>query len=67
MATSVAPCVGAWIETLLLLLSRLLVSVAPCVGAWIETPLAKAVKVIVKSHPVWVRGLKLYEKKSKDI
>ena len=35
---SVAPCVGAWIETLRLIGVNLMEVVAPCVGAWIETP-----------------------------
>ena len=34
----VAPYVGAWIETVLLLLIFSLIIVAPYVGAWIETP-----------------------------
>ena len=33
----VAPCVGAWIETVLYSLLLFLLPVAPCVGAWIET------------------------------
>ena len=33
----VAPCVGAWIETLWYPDSELKTTVAPCVGAWIET------------------------------
>ena len=33
----VAPYVGAWIETMILHLSKYLVNVAPYVGAWIET------------------------------
>ena len=34
---SVAPRVGAWIETLILILGERLGEVAPRVGAWIET------------------------------
>ena len=34
----VAPLVGAWIETLVLLYNKLCSHVAPLVGAWIETP-----------------------------
>ena len=33
----VAPCVGAWIETPLLVCIQSPHAVAPCVGAWIET------------------------------
>ena len=58
----VAPRVGAWIETLVLSLVASACKVAPRVGAWIET-LDNALKVLsVESHPVWVRGLKLYKK-----
>ena len=35
--TNVAPCVGAWIETVVVVLSNTADEVAPCVGAWIET------------------------------
>ena len=35
---NVAPCVGAWIETVLIRYTPRLIAVAPCVGAWIETP-----------------------------
>ena len=34
---AVAPYVGAWIETIVLLSAILLYCVAPYVGAWIET------------------------------
>ena len=33
----VAPYVGAWIETMILLLRIMRIRVAPYVGAWIET------------------------------
>ena len=33
----VAPCAGAWIETMALLLPSSSELVAPCAGAWIET------------------------------
>ena len=33
----VAPCVGAWIETVAGILYAAAQGVAPCVGAWIET------------------------------
>ena len=55
----VAPRVGAWIETdkgkdqiTAVLL------VAPRVGAWIETLTMRCLTDRIKSHPVWVRGLK---------
>ena len=35
--TDVAPHVGAWIETLLLMVNVMPMHVAPHVGAWIET------------------------------
>ena len=34
-------------------------NVAPLVGAWIETSQSKANEMNYKSHPSWVRGLKL--------
>ena len=55
----VAPYVGAWIETKLrgeYLHQEL---VAPYVGAWIETFVMCGVRSSLKSHPTWVRGLKL--------
>ena len=59
-STRVAPRAGAWIETL----SRSYIPckpfVAPRAGAWIETfPLSLSV-LLLKSHPVRVRGLKLF-------
>ena len=37
--------------------------VAPYVGAWIETIYRLTVELQLKSHPTWVRGLKLaYQK-----
>ena len=55
----VAPCVGAWIETLKIAEGRHSWMVAPCVGAWIETKhgLSSSWK-LTRSHPAWVRGLK---------
>ena len=32
--------------------------VAPHVGAWIETLMVLVQKLVWKSHPMWVRGLK---------
>ena len=50
---------GAWIETLLSLCTLTISPVAPRVGAWIETYFSGKTENIDKSHPVWVRGLKL--------
>ena len=55
---SVAPRVGAWIETLVALRKQLSLLVAPRVGAWIETDEEIEILNRMKSHPVWVRGLK---------
>ena len=55
----VAPRVGAWIETEKKMWASIDVMVAPRVGAWIETPLGVLIQSTEKSHPVWVRGLKL--------
>ena len=49
---------GAWIETLHLLMFSHLLFVAPRVGAWIETYKEVEREYYDKSHPVWVRGLK---------
>ena len=54
----VAPYVGAWIETTVLLSPTSVPLVAPYVGAWIETRLEGAGNYEYKSHPMWVRGLK---------
>ena len=56
---SVAPRVGAWIETAGTHDAAVQVDVAPRVGAWIETLLAAHETSMQASHPVWVRGLKL--------
>ena len=50
---------GAWIETKVRVRILLVVSVAPRVGAWIETHTVLFFVSLRKSHPVWVRGLKL--------
>ena len=56
----VAPHVGAWIETYWILLYGFGSWVAPHVGAWIETKAGKRrITSKRKSHPTWVRGLKL--------
>ena len=63
----VAPRVGAWIETCLRRNNSSIDRVAPRVGAWIETRDTTGTSArLTTSHPVWVRGLKLYEKKSKE-
>ena len=50
---------GAWIETLLGYINKNTHTVAPYVGAWIETYDTIDEDVDNKSHPTWVRGLKL--------
>ena len=50
---------GAWIETYTDESEGIGALVAPCVGAWIETNRYVQQASDVKSHPVWVRGLKL--------
>ena len=57
--TAVAPRVGAWIETLCSLIKKFTMIVAPRVGAWIETDDELFEVCSNRSHPVWVRGLKL--------
>ena len=57
---TVAPRVGAWIETPSRYARALILAVAPRVGAWIETLIVSLMNpVFIRSHPVWVRGLKL--------
>ena len=55
----VAPRVGAWIETSDKKHLTAMQYVAPRVGAWIETDTLGCVLFGLKSHPEWVRGLKL--------
>ena len=55
----VAPHVGAWIETFKILRDFKNYIVAPHVGAWIETLRPDNGGILPKSHPMWVRGLKL--------
>ena len=51
---------GAWIETRQLATYPVERDVAPLVGAWIETKAGyKSIPARIKSHPSWVRGLKL--------
>ena len=59
MTNGVAPYVGAWIETVPVDVQTTQLDVAPYVGAWIETAHRSKGKVFGKSHPTWVRGLKL--------
>ena len=55
----VASYVGAWIETLQITSHELERLVASYVGAWIETG-GNVISLYrkLKSHPMWVRGLK---------
>ena len=55
---SVAPLVGAWIETPKNQGQGLEETVAPLVGAWIETVCVQPLNHSQRSHPSWVRGLK---------
>ena len=55
---SVAPLVGAWIETQKNKVKRNPFDVAPLVGAWIETVFVRCCRADELSHPSWVRGLK---------
>ena len=50
-----------WVRGLkpLVLLLATTLKVAPYVGAWIETQKKRRIQRIQKSHPMWVRGLKL--------
>ena len=57
---AVAPYVGAWIETSIANAAQTGISVAPYVGAWIETEAKRMANYVYKSHPTWVRGLKLF-------
>ena len=56
----VAPYTGAWIETTFreYILSK--VKVAPYTGAWIETFVCARARARARSHPIRVRGLKLF-------
>ena len=57
-AKKVTPCVGVWIETLVLDKNQSLTYVTPCVGVWIETCRSISVQIQHMSHPAWVCGLK---------
>ena len=56
---AVAPYMGAWIETNDSDFASQVLAVAPYMGAWIETQLKYLIYGMSKSHPTWVRGLKL--------
>ena len=49
---------GAWIETIQMRDPTTQSLVAPYVGAWIETQGFVNNCKAIKSHPMWVRGLK---------
>ena len=65
MHFAVAPLVGAWIETTHVKFRAKDGDVAPLVGAWIETLPSFMVVNNGRSHPSWVRGLKLLLSKLK--
>ena len=56
---AVAPCAGAWIETMSKRPLDTSAHVAPCAGAWIETLSPKDGSDVVVSPPARGRGLKL--------
>ena len=64
---TVAPRVGAWIETSAPETTIKAASVAPRVGAWIETFHIGEKNVSQPSHPVWVRGLKPNDDATKSV
>ena len=55
---SVAPYVGAWVETKSACGNLLNGLVAPYVGAWVETFRFIPYTRSITSHLTWVRGLK---------
>ena len=55
---------GVWIETLKYLHVSVIMKVTPCMGVWIETLFVIYSPPMLKSHPVWVCGLKLDEQRS---
>ena len=54
----VAPLVGAWIEIFGEAIKYVKRGVAPLVGAWIEIQLMPSHTLLIKSLPLWERGLK---------
>ena len=55
----VTPCMGVWIETIFATSPATEPAVTPCMGVWIETSEAGCRAASIRSHPVWVCGLKL--------
>ncbi len=55
----VASYMGAWIETANGSNNKIQIRVASYMGAWIETEYHESTGHKKKSHPTWVRGLKL--------
>ncbi len=55
----VASYMGAWIETHITSVSLKFYLVASYMGAWIETENSHIPFFEGRSHPTWVRGLKL--------
>ena len=64
---TVAPYMGAWIETSNGSVKRLTAFVAPYMGAWIETDETETPVFALRSHPIWVRGLKLLQRRPNAI
>ncbi len=58
MAYDVAPFMGAWIEIDQGKVEESARQVAPFMGAWIEIHPSSPGLILIKSHPLWVRGLK---------
>ena len=56
--SSVTPCVGVWIEMLLLFHTPAPLAVTPCVGVWIEIYYALYLDGKKVSLPAWECGLK---------
>ena len=58
-SSTVTPCMGVWIETSYVKVLVFSLFVTPCMGVWIETAAQMiAQQMDIKSHPVWVCGLK---------
>jgi len=55
---TVAPLVGAWVETDRPSGTRTVWEVAPLVGAWVETAIIHLLTAVIASRPSWARGLK---------
>ncbi len=52
MAVVVAPCVGAWVEILMIPAVCAAADVAPCVGAWVEIELIKKFENMPLGRPL---------------